>query len=64
MFQGRVLEDYDRLVDEFGLEVIDAVGSITDQQRAFRRLVTKHLAGAAEMEIDAAEAVEATEAGR
>lgn len=64
MFQGRVLEEYDKLVDEFGLEVIDARGSITDQQRAFRRLVTKHLAGAADLEAEAAEPVEATDVAR
>ena len=43
MFQGKVLGEYDRLVDEFGLSVVDATGSITEQQRTFRRLVTQHL---------------------
>ena len=43
LFQGRVLEEYDRLVDEFGLSVVDATGSITDQQRIFRKLVAQHL---------------------
>jgi dTMP kinase len=43
MFQGKVLDEYDRLVDEFGLSVVNAVGSITDQQRVFRRLVSQHL---------------------
>jgi dTMP kinase len=38
-----VLDEYDRLVDEFGLSVVDAVGSITEQQRIFRKLVTQHL---------------------
>ena len=33
MFQGKVLDEYDRLVDEFGLSVVNAVGSITEQQR-------------------------------
>jgi dTMP kinase len=42
-FQGKVLEEYDRLVDEFGLSVVNAVGSITEQQRIFRKLVTQHL---------------------
>src|SRR4029434_3363323 len=42
MFQGKVLDEYDRLVDEFGLSVVNAVGSITDQQRVFRRLVSPH----------------------
>ncbi len=43
MFQGRVLDEYDRLVDEFGLSVVNATGSITDQQRTFRKLVSQHL---------------------
>ena len=38
-----MLEEYDRLVEEFGLSVIDAVGSITEQQRTFRKLVSQHL---------------------
>ena len=42
-FQGKVLEEYDRLVDEYGLSVVNAVGSITEQQRIFRKLVTQHL---------------------
>jgi dTMP kinase len=43
LFQGTVLEEYDRLVEEFGLRVVDAVGSITEQQRIFRKLVSQHL---------------------
>jgi dTMP kinase len=43
LFQGRVLDEYDRLVDEFGLSVVDAVGSITEQQRIFRKLISQHL---------------------
>ncbi len=43
IFQGRVLDEYDRLIDEFGLSVVDATGPITDQQRTFRRLVAQHL---------------------
>ena len=43
LFQGKVLGEYDRLVDEYGLEVVNAVGSITDQQRAVRSLVAKHI---------------------
>jgi dTMP kinase len=43
MFQGKVLDEYDRLVDEFGLSVVNATGSITDQQRVFRKLVSHHL---------------------
>jgi dTMP kinase len=43
LFQGKVIEEYEHLVGEFGLSVIDAVGSITDQQRILRKLVTQHL---------------------
>ena len=43
LFQGKVLDEYDRLVDEFGLSVVDAVGSITEQQRTFRKLVSQRL---------------------
>ncbi len=40
LFQGRVLDVYDQLVDEYGLQVIDARGSITDQQQVVRQLVS------------------------
>ena len=43
IFQGRVLEEYDRLVDEFGLGVIDASLPITDQQQTVRNIVSRHL---------------------
>jgi dTMP kinase len=43
LFQGKVLGEYDRLVDEYGLEVVNAVGSITEQQREVRGLVARHL---------------------
>jgi dTMP kinase len=43
LFQGKVIDEYDRLVEEYGLEVVEAVGSITDQQRIVRRLVAPHV---------------------
>ena len=43
LFQGKVLEEYDRLVTEFGLEVVDARSSITEQQRLVRQLVAPYL---------------------
>ena len=43
IFQGKVLDQYDRLVDEFGLSVVNAMGSITEQQRFYRKLVSQHL---------------------
>ena len=45
MFQTKVLGEYDRLVSEFGLEVVDARGSITEQQRFVRQLVAPYLSG-------------------
>jgi dTMP kinase len=45
LFQSKVLQEYDAIVPEYGLEVIDASGSITDQQRAYRRLVSERLEG-------------------
>ena len=43
IFQGKVLEEYDRIVDEFGLRAVDASGSITEQQRHVRRIVSRLL---------------------
>jgi dTMP kinase len=39
IFQGKVLEEYDRIVDEFGMQVVEASGSITAQQRIVRQVV-------------------------
>ena len=43
IFQSKVLDEYDAIVPEHGLSVIDASSSITDQQRLFRSLVSVHL---------------------
>jgi dTMP kinase len=43
LFQGKILEEYDRMVDEFGLTVIDAKRSIEKQQREMRAIVKQHL---------------------
>jgi dTMP kinase len=43
LFQGKVLDEYDQLVKEFGMEVVDAVGSITAQQRVVRALVAQRV---------------------
>jgi dTMP kinase len=45
LFQSKVLDEYDGQVKEFGLSVIDAAGSITDQQRVFREMVSRVMAG-------------------
>ena len=36
MFQGRIIEEYEKMVDEFGLVVIDATRSIEEQQAEVR----------------------------
>jgi dTMP kinase len=45
LFQGKVIEEYDRLVDEYGLQVLDAARTITEQQHIVRRLVARELEG-------------------
>ena len=45
LFQGRILQDYDKIVEEFGLKVIDATKSIQDQQNQVREIVTRILRG-------------------
>ena len=52
MFQGRVLDEYDRIVEEFGLEVINAAGSITNQQRLVRSLISRSLGARVEVHDD------------
>jgi dTMP kinase len=46
LFQGAVIDEYERMVDEFGLVVIDASRSIEEQQLQMRAIVTKALTGA------------------
>jgi dTMP kinase len=43
LFQSKVLEEYDRIVTEHDLKVVDARATITDQQRILRRLVAECL---------------------
>jgi dTMP kinase len=43
IFQSKVLDEYDQLVTEFGLGVIDASGSITEQQQTLRHVVSANL---------------------
>jgi dTMP kinase len=43
VFQTKVLAEYDRIVPEHGLDVIDASRSITEQQRVLRALISDNL---------------------
>ncbi len=45
LFQKRILEQYELMVPEFGLNVINATRPITDQQRQVRELVRPLLGG-------------------
>src|SRR5882672_11365332 len=45
LFQSRVLEEYDRVTEEFGLTVVDGKRSVVEQQREVRRLVKPLLKG-------------------
>ncbi len=46
IFQGRILEEYRKIVDEYDLTVIDADGPIDTQQALMRDTIGKVLAGA------------------
>ena len=45
LFQAKVLEEYDRVTEEFGLTVIDGKRSVVEQQREVRKLVRPLLKG-------------------
>ena len=44
-FQSRIVDEYEKMVDEFNLVVIDATRSIEEQQAEVRRIVSDALAG-------------------
>ena len=44
-FQGRIIEEYEKMVSEYGLVVIDASLSIEEQQAQMRQIVLASLAG-------------------
>ena len=43
LFQGIILKEYDKMVDEFGLTVIDATAPLLEQQDDVRKIVAPHL---------------------
>jgi dTMP kinase len=45
IFQGRILEEYGKMVNEYGLTVIDADHPIGEQQRQVRKAIESVLAG-------------------
>jgi dTMP kinase len=50
-FQGRILDEYERMVPEFGLTVIDATLSVEVQQAQMRQIAKRHLEGAQELRV-------------
>ena len=65
LFQGRILDEYEAMIDEVGFHVIDATGSIEEQQQQMREIATRelgenlhngHLLRASQGDIDAAKA--------
>jgi dTMP kinase len=53
LFQRRILEEYEKMVDEFGLTVIDATLPLVEQQEIVRQTITPLLAGALRAEPSA-----------
>ncbi len=51
IFQGRILEEYDKMVPEFDLTVIDATLAIEEQQAAMRAAVKAKLAQAKRLRV-------------
>jgi dTMP kinase len=45
LFQGRIIDEYEKMINEFGLVVIDATRSIEEQQAEVRKIVSHALAG-------------------
>ncbi len=45
LFQQRILTQYERMIDEFGLTMIDATKPLVQQQQQVRALVLPHLRG-------------------
>jgi len=51
IFQGRILDEYERMVPEFGLTVIDATLPVEMQQAQVRQIARKHLEMAKELRV-------------
>jgi dTMP kinase len=53
LFQGRILEEYEKMVDEFDLTVIDATLPLVKQQEMVRAIISPLLTGALRVEPSA-----------
>ena len=45
LFQGRILNEYDKMVDEFGLTLMDGTQLVKEQQKQVRNIVKRVLRG-------------------
>jgi hypothetical protein len=45
LFQEQIVREYEKMVDEFGLTVVDATLPLIEQQEIIRRIVAPHLKG-------------------
>ena len=51
LFQGRILEEYEKMIPEFGLTVIDATLPIETQQQQMRQMVLAKLTQAKQLRV-------------
>jgi dTMP kinase len=51
MFQGRIIQEYEKMIPEFGLTVIDATMPVETQQAQVRQIVQTHLDTAEKLRI-------------
>ncbi|MCJ7736254.1 MAG: thymidylate kinase [Anaerolineae bacterium] len=51
IFQSRIIEEYGKMIDEFGLTVMDATLTLLEQQRQIRQIVKPHLRNALRAEL-------------
>ena len=51
MFQGRIIQEYEKMIPEFGLTVIDATMPVEAQQAQVRQIVQTHLDTANKLRI-------------
>jgi dTMP kinase len=51
LFQGRIIDEYEKMIPEFGLTVIDATQPVETQQAHVRHLVRSHLDDAKDLRV-------------
>jgi dTMP kinase len=61
LFQSRILEEYEKMIDEFGLTVMDATLPLLEQQELVREIIEPHLGEALRAEPSAWREVLTTE---